>query len=142
MLRSLLVSILILVHVACYAAPRNDVAAQKFWSAFRQAVLVNDKQTLISMTKFPFEVHSVDDSLPVKYYGPVDFPVTFNKILSQSEYLLMNGKIVPKTMFGLIYDKKKVTSADLTTPDFFRFYQLEFENVGGKWTFTRAYLEE
>jgi len=64
------------------------------------------------------------------------------KLLAQSELLPLNGKIVSKSMFQLIKEKKTLVPKDFLTTDFIRVYDFEFELIQGHWQFTRAYLEE
>lgn len=131
---------MLFLSVICHAA-ELPFTAGRFWGVFREAVLSNDEEKIVSMTRLPLEVHGVSDSTPVRFYGRREVPRIFNKILMQPEYLVADGKIVSKTLLGLIFEKKVVTRNDLTLPDHFRFYQLEFEKINGRWFWIRAYLE-
>jgi hypothetical protein len=125
----------------CHAA-QDRFPAGEFWASFRQAVLANDEKKIVSMTKLPLAVYGVSDNIPVTYYDRNEFPAIFRKILMQPEYLPVGNRIVSKTVLGLIYDKKVLTHNDLQNRDAFRFYQLEFEVINGRWFLTRAYLEQ
>ena len=136
-----ILALIMVLGVTCHAA-EDSFTAGKFWAAFRDAVLSNKESKIISMTKLPLAVHSVSDNTPVKYYGRSEMPRLFHRILMQTEYLPVGNKVVSKTVLGLIYDKKVLTHEDLQAQDRFRFYQLEFEMIKGRWFLTRAYLEE
>lgn len=136
-----ILTLILILGATCHAA-EDSFTAGKFWAAFRDAVLSNEESKLISMIKLPLAVHGVSDNTPVKYYDRSEVPQLFHKILMQTEYLPVGNKIVPKTVLGLIYDKKVFPPEDLQAQDRFRFYQLEFERIKGRWFLTGAYLEE
>lgn len=136
-----ILALIIVLGVTCHAA-EDSFTAGKFWVAFRGAVLSNQESKIISMTKLPLAVHGVSDGTPVKYYGRSEVPRLLHRILMQTEYLPVGNKLVMKTLLGLLYDKKFLTHEDLQAQDHFRFYQLEFEMIKGRWLLTRAYLEE
>lgn len=137
----MVLTLVLFFGVTCDAAQVRFTAGE-FWASFRQAVLVNDERKIISMTKLPLAVYGVSDNTPAMYYDRSEFPAIFRKILMQSEYRLVGNKIVSKTILGLIHDKKVLTQTDLQSKDTFRFYQLEFEAINGRWFLTRGYLEE
>lgn len=137
----MVLTIVLFFGVTCDAA-QDRFTAGEFWASFRQAVLANDERKIISMTKLPLAVYGVSDNTPVMYYDRSEFPAIFRKILMQSEYRLVGNRIVSKTVLGLIHDKKVLTQTDLQSRDAFRFYQLEFEAIKGRWFLTRGYLEE
>lgn len=137
----MVLTLILFFGVTCLAA-QDRFTAGEFWASFRQAVLTNDVKKLVSMTKLPLAVYGVSDNTPVTYYDRSEFPTIFRKILMQPEYLPVGNRIVSKTVLGLIYDKKVLTHKDLQNRDAFRFYQLEFEVINGRWLLTRAYLEE
>lgn len=139
LLQVLLLAMTMLV-VCCATVEAGN--ADKFWTDFRKAVLINDEKTLLKMTKLPLEVRGVSDNIPPRYYSGSQFPAVFKKVLMQQEYLPHGGRLITKTMLALIYDKRTLAPEDLTTPTFFRFHQLEFEKKDGRWLLTRAYLEE
>lgn len=136
------VTISLLSSAACFAAEAGKFTAGIFWKAFREAVLVNNEKKLLAMTKLPLEVRGLSDTDPAKYYSRKQFSPIFRKLLMQQELLPVKGRLVTKTMLGLIYEKKDLGPQDLLTPDFFRFYQFEFHFMKGKWLLTRVYLEE
>jgi hypothetical protein len=76
------------------------------------------------------------------YYNRREFPEIFNKVMMQPESMLVQGRIVNKTMLALVYDKRMLTPQDLATVTIYRFHQLEFEKRKGKWLLTAVYLEE
>jgi hypothetical protein len=52
---ALVVTLLLTTSVTLAAQPKNaDPAFLKFWSNFRTAIVKNDKETVVSMTKLPF----------------------------------------------------------------------------------------
>lgn len=136
------IALIFLLNVGNGYGAQERFTAGTFWTAFRDAVLVNNEKKLVAMTKLPLEVHGISDSTPVKYYERAQVPSLFNKILMQPEFIPIKGRIVPKTLLRLIYEKKSITQSDLAHPDFFRFYQLEFQRIKGQWSLTRAYLDE
>jgi hypothetical protein len=135
---------LTLVNPAC-SVNNSAVKANEenqFWSEFRQAVLDNDRDKIVSMTNFPFEVRGPEDSDPVKRYENKDFPAIFGQLVAQQVFFPSAGRIVSKSMQQLIDEKKEITQGDFMAPDLIQFNQFEFERINGRWLFTRAYLEE
>jgi len=132
----LLVALLVSSAAADYSDPNQ------YWKAFRQAVVENDIKTVMKLTYFPFKVRGVDDSDPVLRYGRNDFKKIYNKLLNQVVLLPSGGKVVSKTMYQLIKEKRDVTAKDYNTPDCIWIYEFKFHRVKGQWLFTWAYFEE
>ncbi|MBU0699826.1 hypothetical protein KKE26_00780 [bacterium] len=146
MFKTMLSITLALCCVACSSTQKNSDIDQ-YWSTFRQAVLDNNRNKVICMTRFPFEVRGPDDSDPVKHYSRKEFLVIYGRLLAQSELLPSGEKDVWKwkSMRRLIIENNKIPPEDRLSPDFIRFYQFhqfEFQRIKGRWFFTRAYLEE
>lgn len=114
----------------------------QFWQAFRQAVLDDNVDTVISMTHFPFEVRKPDDSAPVKRYEQQDFPALYEQLIAQQVYYPSGGAMSSKPMRQLIAEKQQITPGDFIKPNLIQFLQFEFDRIDGRWLFTRAYLEE
>lgn len=89
-------TLVLVFHAVCYAG-QDKFTAGTFWVAFRDAVLMNNEKTLLSLTRLPLEVHGVSDSTPAKYYNRNELSPVLKKILTQPEYLPLRGKIVSKT---------------------------------------------
>lgn len=140
--------LLIVVTCVCAACSVNEPAVKvneenQYWDAFRQAVLDDDKDTIISLTHFPFEVRGPGDSASVKSYEQKDFPAIFEQLVTQPVYYQSSGGAInSKPMRQLIEEKQQITPGDFITPDLIQFIQFEFERIDGQWFFTRAYLEE
>lgn len=116
---------------------------QGFWNEFRQAIKANDIEKAASMTRFPFKVNGVDDSVPVKTYNRETFPKVWGKLLQQIESTPdSKGNSSHETMKQLIERKETVSIKDIGTESFVRVGDFEFEKAKGKWVFTRAYLDE
>ena len=113
-----------------------------FWKTFRQAVVDNDINTVMKLTHFPLKVRGVDDSDPVLLYGQNDFKKIYNKLVNQEVLLPSGDKIVSKTMYQLIKEKKDITAKDYNTPDCIWIYEFKFHRLKGQWLFTWAYFEE
>ena len=69
-----------------------------FWAEFRQAVLTEDKEKLISMTLFPFKTRGQMDSDPVVKHNKASFFSIFGQLLNQDPGL--SG--TPDTMQNII----------------------------------------
>jgi len=139
--KTVLPVILALFCVVCSAAVK-DSGSNQYWSTFRQAVLDNNKEKIVAMTRFPFEVRGPDDSDPLKHYDRKGFLAIYERLVAQPVFLPSDGKIISKSMRQLIGEKKEITPADYLTSDSIQFHQFEFKRIKGKWFFTRAYLEE
>jgi hypothetical protein len=141
LLRLCLVLALTFVATACDAQSQGaDV--DKFWSAFRQAVLANDKNKIAGYTRFPFEVRGGSDSDPVQRLKRDGFLAAYDKLVTQPVYVPVATGIVERTMKQLIEEQTALLPEHQTSASTLRFRQFEFERVKGRWMFTRAYLEE
>jgi hypothetical protein len=141
------VGLLVLVTLICSACSVNDSAIKvndenQFWKAFKQAVLDDNKETIIALTHFPFEVRETDDSDAVKSYEQKDFDPLYERLISQQVYFPEGGSVSSKSMRQLIEGKPQITPGDFITPNLIQYIQFEFERIGDKWFFARAYLEE
>ena len=136
-----LVSIIAALSLACSVLEKSpDVAL--FWNNFRQAVIANDKNAVLEMARFPFEVRGPTDAEPVRHLDRQQFLLIYAKLLSQPVYLPESDKVVSRSMRELIVAKPVLDPSNLLTPAMVRFYQFEFTTVDGRWFFTRAFLEE
>lgn len=133
-----------LIWFSATACSAQDSAAtpQYFWSEFRAAVMAQDNAKLIQMTSFPLEIRGVDDGLPSKHYSADQFAEIFRRVLSQPVVTLEGNEVVRSTMKDVVRTTKAIGAADMMTKESFRVGQLVFEQKGGQWKFSRAYLEE
>lgn len=115
---------------------------QQFWRRFRQAVLDNDVKAIMTLTYFPLEGRGVDDSIPIQRYDRKAFQKTYKKLINQPVLLPSGGRVVSKTMFELIREKKTIVSKDFNTADYLQIYDFEFKLVNGCWFFTSVDLED
>ncbi|MBJ6799768.1 hypothetical protein [Geomonas propionica] len=126
--------------LATSAEAKSD--AQDFWSRFRQAVLSGESDSVAAMTKLPLWVRGPDDSDRVVYYGRQDFKTVLKRLLNQEVSILKGGKVISRTMLEVIKEKKNLSSKDLQVPDSLSVELFYFQKVGGRWVFTRGYLED
>lgn len=111
----------------------------EFWTAFRAAALANDKEKVASMTKFPFPVHGTLDSSPSKSYDKAGFLKLFDTLMQQDPGL--NPE--PDTMRHYLERHPRPAEKDVRPGGTSaRAANFEFQNVGGKWMFTTAYVED
>jgi hypothetical protein len=135
----IVISLLLLPMVVNAAENHGD--ANKFWKAFRQAVLGSNTAGIVAMTRFPFEVRGVDDHDPVKRYNRQKFPAIFRQVVSQQVVVMTEKDVVEKTMFQVIKERKDLKAADMAAPDFFTVELFSFRLINNRWLFTRAYQE-
>jgi hypothetical protein len=140
---SLIMLTMLLTFVSyAYSEEVSDDGFRPFWADFRQAVISNDKTKIASLTHFPFEVLGADDSNPAKFLDRKEFLDIYERLVVQTVYFPSGGQIVSKTMREMIYETKDIPKKDTNKGDAMQFQQFEFETIGGKWRFVRAYLEE
>jgi hypothetical protein len=120
----------------------HDTPAQgfaSFWSAFRDAALAGNTDTVASMAAFPFTTRGTLDSDPVKTYDRAAFIKIFDRLLDQDPGLSR----APDTMRHLIERTKTVNSKAFGDGgETARIGVFVFQKIGGQWRFTRAYVEE
>jgi hypothetical protein len=134
--------VLLAMLVTVCSAAEKDSDANRFWHGFRQAVVDNQKEKIVTMTRLPFEVRGPDDSDPVKKLNQRDFLDVYERLVAQSVFLPSGDKIIPKSMRQLIGETTELSNKDFLTPDLIQFHQFEFMRIDDRWCFTRAYLEE
>ncbi|UCE30804.1 MAG: hypothetical protein JSW68_12250 [Burkholderiales bacterium] len=132
---------LLLFSSAC-AATGPQTSYQGFWARFRQAVLDDDRDRVVSLMRLPFEVRGPDDAQPVRRLDRAGFLEIYDRLVLQELYLPQGGALVVRTMRALIEQRPDASEDDLLTEGIARFHQFQFERIGDHWRFTRAYLEE
>ena len=134
---------MVLSFIFCaYSEELTDHSFRRFWADFRQTVISTDKTKITSLTHFPFEVLGPDDSDSVKFLDRKGFLDIYERLVGQTIYFPSGGQIVSKTMLQMINETKEIPKKDTNKGDAMQFQQFEFEVIGGKWRFVRAYLEE
>lgn len=144
MTRATVVMCMILVTLfSGVSEARGSGDADKFWGEFRRAVVSGDIEKVAAMTRFPFSVSGVVDSYPVRYYGPKKFKAMLKTLLNQHVVVSSpSEKAEIKTMLQVISEKKQVAPVDFQTPKIMRVELFRFDNIDGRWMFTKAFQEE
>lgn len=110
---------------------------QEFWSDFRSAVLADDKNKILSMTKFPFKTRGVSDDDPVVSHDKASFIRILPRLLDQDTGI----SVEPETMRDLIKRTIKVPKDKVNNDAWHRIGDICFENEKGIWSFTFAYFD-
>lgn len=111
----------------------------RFWAAFRQAVLVGDKTSIASVTRFPFETRGVSDDDPVKKYDRAAFSAVLDTLLAQRsdegredetvrQFVTRTTTLPPRTLGD--------SGNDAAVGPF------SFVRSDGRWQLTRVYTTE
>ena len=130
---------LLLVSASVHASD-VDLAAQKFWGEFRQAVIVSDYAKLAKMTKFPLSIHGEADFIPVQKIEKNELKDMMEKVIGQEQIVLINGKDETTTIRKIINETKELDKSHiLVKGKYFRVSDLEFEYENGSWWLFRAY---
>jgi hypothetical protein len=112
---------------------------QKFWSDFREAALTGNKDKIASLAEFPFQTRGILDSDPLQMHDRASFLSLFDRLLSQDPGLSRE----PQTMRSLLERTRSVTGKALDSGgDTARIGAFVFQRIGGRWRFTRAYIED
>jgi hypothetical protein len=116
---------------------KDSVDFLVFWTTFRKAVLDNDLDKVMSMTKFPFETRGEMDGDPIVKYQKKDFKKVFHAILMHPTYWKEDGDFI-STLEGI----NRTSNSDLKDIwyGWTRVIDLGFKKVNNKWTLTFAYL--
>jgi hypothetical protein len=109
----------------------------RFWAAFRQAVVAGDKGGIMSVTRFPFETRGESDDDPVKTYNRAQFPALLDTLLAQDA----GERMETETMRHFI---ERTTTAALpprtaAAADNAGVGTFAFMKIDGRWVFWRAY---
>lgn len=112
-----------------------------FYCRFRNAVLKSEINSVVALTRFPFEVRGTDDGQGVRRYEESGFRKLFVKLIGEKRLVLKNGHVVQNTMYQTIREKEKLTRLDYLSNSFVRIGDFEFQLLEGEWKFTGAYLE-
>ena len=111
---------------------------ERFWAAFRQAILAGDKNKIVAVTRFPFETRGPSDDDPVRKHERAAFRTLVDALLAGE-----SGSASGGTTRQLIERTTTLTERNVEPgakeARVGRFY---FENVAGRWWFTRAYTDE
>jgi len=120
------------------------VAAQtqpfdRFWAAFRQALLAGDKASIASVTRFPFETRGTSDDDPVKKYDRAAFPRVLDTLLAQQSDEGADNETVRQFVSRTTTLPPRAvgdTGQDAAVGPF------SFVRTGGRWQLTRVYTSE
>lgn len=111
---------------------------ERFWQAFRQAILAGDRNTIAAVTRFPFETRGPSDDDPVGKRDRAGFPALLDSLLAQE-----SGMGDSETTRQFIERTTTLTERNVApgakearVGDFF------FVNTDGRWWFARAYTDE
>ncbi len=135
--------LLIVISFPCFSAPPVS-SAQAFWSEFRQAVIENNYQKLISQTQFPLAVHGEADFIPVKKITKDNFKAVFEKVLAQEEvkYNPQDGSTSSQTIRDVVINTIKLPANKIMPDDTLRISDLVFEYKNNSWKLVQTYLIE
>jgi hypothetical protein len=124
-------------HESTLTAAQGE-SFERFWAAFRQAILAGDREKVASVTRFPFETRGPSDDDPVRKHNRAAFPALLDSLLAQQ-----SGSVSGGTTRQLI-ERTTTPSQRNVAPGAkeARVGRFSFENVDGRWWFTRAYTTE
>ena len=119
--------------------PTALVTFEAYWPVFRVAVQTNDKETVVSLTRFPFETRGDSDDDSVKTLDRDHFKEVLDELLNehpgtldlketQREHIVRSANLT---------ERQYATGAEIA-----RVGNFSFEKQGGRWWFTRAYVSE
>lgn len=74
--------VLLAMLVTVCSAADKDSDVNQFWQTFRQAVLGNQKEKIVTMTQLPLKVRGPDDSDPVKKLNQLDFFDVYERLVA------------------------------------------------------------
>ena len=116
---------------------RGPSTLGEFWSAFRVAAAVTDREALASLTEFPFQTRGPSDSDPVVPQDRASFLRMLDQLLETDSGM----KPEPEAMRDLIgrTPELRPSSAAGTSPGLGTFV---FREVQGRRRFTLACLDE
>jgi hypothetical protein len=130
---------------AATSPPQPDMVAaqgesfERFWMVFRQAVLAGDKDRVASMTRFPFETRGTMDDDPVKTHDRASFLRILDRLLADDA----GTTAASETMRQYIERTTTLTERNVAPGDTeARVGNFGFARLGGRWLFTRAYIDE
>jgi len=116
---------------------RTDTTFGCFWTNFQKAVVSNDFQKLIKLTKFPLKARGPQDEDKIVKYKESEFNIVFQTFLKEDTELDL-------TELDLI---KKLEKFDSTNTKDFAIYkngarvgEMEFNKIDGQWKLTFLYL--
>lgn len=111
----------------------------RFWAAFRQAVIAGDRERIVSMTRFPFETRGTSDDDPVRTHDRASFLRILDRLLADDAGMAAT----PEPMRRYIERTTTLTDRNhepgATEAGVGNF---DFRLVGGRWLFTRAYMDD
>jgi hypothetical protein len=126
------------------AGQSSLVAAQtqsfdRFWTAFRQAVIAGDKNRIVSMTYFPFETRGTSDDDPVRTHDRASFLGILDRLLADDAGMQATPEPMRRYVERMttLTDRNHEPGATEAGVGNFRF-----RLVGGRWLFTRAYMDD
>ena len=105
-----------------------------FWNKFRNAVLNHDTNTVISLTKFPFETHGLYDNDPIVKYDKENFYKVLNAYLNQGSDMMEGESELDYIKNTINPDSKYIIDKWARVGDF------QFKNIKGEWKLKFAYL--
>lgn len=115
-----------------------------FWEKFRGAVKEGDMNTIVRMTKFPFETRGEMDHDPVIKYNEQQMKKVLPLLLKQ-EVILPDPKgsaeLIVSNEAEIVKNTTDVNREEAETGNV-RVGDLVFERGGNGWKFTFAYLNE
>ncbi|MHC1705037.1 MAG: hypothetical protein AB9846_14095 [Tenuifilaceae bacterium] len=111
---------------------------QEFWIVFRNAVIENDTNKLVQLTKFPLETRGPLDSDPLVKYEREQFMKVFNAYLEQTTSWIKDVSFISS-----LEEIKRIPEPDkrYIQNKWARVGNLEFIKENGLWLLGFAYLE-
>ena len=126
------------------SAQSGLVAAQtqsfdRFWAAFRQAILAGDKAAIAAVTRFPFETRGTSDDDPVKTYDRAAFPSVLDTLLAQQSDESLAGETVRQFVERTTTLPQRALG---DTGDTAVVGPFSFVKTNGRWQLTRVYTSD
>lgn len=123
------------------AAPDSAEGIRGYWRTFRDAVLGNDRPTVKSLTKFPFETRGTMDSQKTKRHDAREFDLLYTRLLQADP---RTGPM-RDSMRELIWRKQDLTVDELATAESLGEIHIGvfvFQRKKNRWLFTRANVDD
>ncbi|MFH0894746.1 MAG: hypothetical protein V2A54_09940 [Bacteroidota bacterium] len=119
-------------------AEQNTQSINEFWSAFRKAVLANNKKVIAEMTQFPFVAAYSPEGAPAFSHDINEFPIIFDILLN------LKGKLhnLPSSSYELIRQSETVPKINKKEKNQFTAGVFIFRKKNGNWRLTGAQVHE
>lgn len=114
-------------------------SAQQYWATFRIAVNQGDLSTIVSLTRFPFEVMGITDESEKRKVLPEEFILLFPSLLKIDPGI----SVAPTTMRHFVNTNAYLSATFCNTHgNQFRVGAWVFELTSMGWRFSQAFFDE